>query len=182
MQRSRRFVFSLGIVALTMAHGSVIAEPEGTGRVDCRILENGESASGTISLRKDGSEVRKESCNGVITVEIGTYSAVVSLDGVLNGAEQKHSLTVRKGSTARVVADFPTGFLEVHILSEGKKAAGMAIIRKDNGQIGTLGSGVSAHLSVGSYQVVARYRSQEKQFDNVIIEAAKKVVLNATFD
>jgi hypothetical protein len=100
---------------------------------------------------------------------------------VLNGAEQRLPVTVQKGSTAKVTADFPTGFLEVNIQSEGKKAAGMAIIRKDNRQIGTLGSGVSAHLTVGTYQVVARHRTDEQLFDNVVIASGRKVSLNASF-
>ncbi len=181
MKRSRRFASLLIIVALAMVYGRAIAEPPGVGKVDCQILENGGSATGTVSLQKDGREVVKASCSGSMSVEAGSYSAVVSLDGVLNGAEQRHAITVQAGKATRVVADFPTGFLQVNILSKGKKAAGMAVIRKDSRQIGTLGSGVSAHLSVGTYRVVARYRSQEKLFENVVIEAGKSVVLEASF-
>ena len=50
----------------------------------------------------------------------------------------------------------------------------MAVIRKDGKQIGTLGSGVAAHLSAGSYEVVARYRSQEKRFDDVQIKKGER--------
>lgn len=181
MTRSRRFIFLLCLVALELVHGSVVAEPEGAGKIDCQITENGGSATGTVSLRQEGREVKKSSCSGSFTVESGSYTAVISLDGVLNGAEQRQAITVQVGKTTQVVADFPTGFLQVDILSKGKKAAGMAVIRKDSRQIGTLGSGVSAHLSAGTYRVVARYRSQEKPFDNVVIEAGKRVVLEASF-
>ena len=58
----------------------------------------------------------------------------------------------------------------------------MAIIRKDGKQVGTLGSGVAAHLSAGSYQVVARYRTQQKVFDAVAIEQGKPTVLEAAFE
>jgi hypothetical protein len=181
MKRSRRFVFFSTIVTLVLVHGSVIAEPASVGKVDCQILENGGSATGTVSLQRDGREVKKGSCSGSLSIEAGSYIAIISLDGVLNGAEQRHAITVQAGKATRVVADFPTGFLQVNILSKGKKAAGMAVIRKDSRQIGTLGSGVSAHLSVGTYRVVARYRSQEKLFDNVVVEAGKRVVLEASF-
>jgi len=181
MERFRCFVFFSIIVALGSIPYSVIAEPQGVGKVECQILENGGSATGTISLQRDGREVKHGTCGGSVSVKSGSYMAVVSLDGVLNGAEQRHAITVRTGKATRVVADFPTGFLQVNILSNGKKAAGMAVIRKDSRQIGTLGSGVSAHVSVGTYRVVARYRSQEKAFDNVIVEASKRVVLEASF-
>lgn len=181
MKRFRRFVLLSVVVSLVFVHGSVIAKEEGVGRVDCQILENGDSATGTVSLLRDGREVKKASCGGSLTVEAGSYTAVVTIDGVLNGAEQRHAITVQTGKSTRVVADFPTGFLQVNILSKGKKAAGMAVIRKGGRQIGTLGSGVSAHLSVGTYQVVARYRSQEKLFNDVVVEASKSVVLEASF-
>lgn len=181
MKRFRRFALLLTIVSLVLICGSIIAQAEGVGRVDCQILENGGSATGTVTLLRDGREVKKASCSGSLTVEAGSYTAVVSLDGVLNGAEQRHAIAVQTGKSTRVVADFPTGFLQVNILSKGKKAAGMAVIRKDGRQIGTLGSGVSAHLSVGTYRVVARYRSQEKLFDDVVVEAGKRLVLEASF-
>jgi hypothetical protein len=58
----------------------------------------------------------------------------------------------------------------------------MALIRKDGRQIGTLGSGVTAHLSAGSYEVVARYRSQERRYDKVAVAAGQHAVVDAAFE
>jgi hypothetical protein len=58
----------------------------------------------------------------------------------------------------------------------------MAVIRKDGKQIGTLGSGVAAHLSAGHYQIVARYRSQQKEFADVAITAGQRTTLDAAFE
>ena len=79
-------------------------------------------------------------------------------------------------------ADFATGLLEVRIQSKGRDTAGIAVIRRDGKQIGTLGSGVTAHLSTGSYEVIARYRTHERRFENVAIQADQRTALNASFD
>jgi hypothetical protein len=111
-----------------------------------------------------------------------SYTAVIGLDGVLDGPERRMEVSVKSGEVASVAADFATGIIEVQIESKGRQAAGMAVISLDGRQIGTLGSGVSAHLSAGTYQVVARYRTQQKQFGSVSIEAGKKEVLRASFE
>lgn len=153
----------------------------GSGKVECKVLENGEAASGTISVRKDGNEVAQGGCNQPLSVPAGSYSAVISLDGALDGPEQTQTVTVKAGAVARVTADFPTGILQVFIESAGKQAAGMAVIRRGGSQIGTLGSGVAAHLSAGAYEIVARYRTEKKDFDTAVLERGKRLVLNASF-
>jgi len=62
----------------------------------------------------------------------------------------------------KLKADFPTATLEVRIASSGRRAAGMAVIKRNGQQLGTLGSGVAAHLSTGTYRILVRYRTQEK--------------------
>ncbi len=152
------------------------------GKVSCEVLENGKPASGTLTVLNGDSEVAAGSCGKPFEVPAGTYTAALSLDGALDGPEQRKPLAIQAGQTVKVDADFATGLLEMRIRSQGRDAAGMAVIRKDNKQIGTLGSGVAAHLSVGSYQVVARYRSQEKRFDEVQIKKGERTPLEATFE
>ena len=91
-------------------------------------------------------------------------------------------LTATAGKTSKLNADFATGLLEVKIQSQGRDTAGMAVIRKADKQVGTLGSGVAAHLSVGTYQVIARYRAQQKTFDNVAITAGQRTHLEVSFE
>jgi hypothetical protein len=162
----------------TVAQASVPAR----GRVICEITENGESASGTISIQLNGREVAAGSCGKELTVDSGSYTAVIKLDGALDGPSQQKSVSISANGKATVSADFATGTLEVRIASQGKRAAGMAIIKKNGAQIGTLGSGVAAHLSAGTYQVVARYRTSEKSLGDVTINGGQRLALDASFE
>jgi len=152
------------------------------GKVACEVKENGKAASGTLSLLQGDKEVASGPCGKPISVAAGDYDAVLSLDGALDGPQQKKPVKVAAGQTVSANADFATGLLEVRIRSQGRDTAGMAIIRKDGKQVGTLGSGVAAHLSTGSYQVVAKYRTQQKVFDAVAIQQGKPTVLEASFE
>lgn len=154
----------------------------GAGSVLCEILENGQPASGMVVLLQGETEVGRGSCGRPISVPAGEYIAVLSLDGALDGPERRMPVSAQAGRPAKLSADFPTGLLEVKIRSQGRDTAGMAVIRKDNRQIGTLGSGVAAHLSAGTYQVVARYRTQQKGFDAVQIQKGQRTVLDVAFE
>jgi hypothetical protein len=170
------------LLALAGAALQPTARAADNGKVACEVKENGKAATGTLSLLQGDKEVASGPCGKPLSVAAGTYDAVLSLDGALDGPQQKKPLTVTAGQAASVSADFATGLLEVRIRSQGRDTAGMAVIRKDGKQVGTLGSGVSAHLSTGSYQVVARYRTQQKVFDAVAIEQGKPTVLEASFE
>jgi hypothetical protein len=150
--------------------------------VTCEILENGKPGSGVVRMLQGEVEVANSACGKAVDVPAGSYTAALELDGALDGPEQRKPITLAAGQSMKVSADFPTGTLEVRILSAGKDAAGMAIIRKDGKQIGTLGSGVSAHLSTGTYAVTARYRAQERVFNNVQIDRDKRTALEASFE
>src|SRR3954452_20482015 len=115
----------------------------GSGKVTCQVLENGKPASGMLTVSQGASQVASGSCGSPIDVPAGTYTATLGLDGALDGPEQQKPLTVTAGQSAKLDADFATGLLEMRIRSQGKDAAGMAVIRKDDRQIGTLGSGVA---------------------------------------
>jgi hypothetical protein len=154
----------------------------GRGRVICEITENGDSASGTVSIQRDNQEVANATCGKELSVEAGSYTALVRLDGALDGPSQQKSVSVTSNGKVAVKVDFPTGTLEVRIASQGKRAAGMAIIKKNGAQIGTLGSGVAAHLSAGTYQVFARYRAFEKSLGDVTIGPGQRLTLDAAFE
>ena len=154
----------------------------GGASVSCEILENGQPASGTVALLSGDKEVAQGSCGKPIAVGPGDYTAVLSLDGALDGPQERKPVTVKASGAAKVSADFATGLLEVRIKSQGRDTAGMAVLRKGGAQIGTLGSGVPAHLSVGTYEVVARYRTQQKAFPDVAIKKGERTVLDAAFE
>jgi hypothetical protein len=164
------------------SYGGTAETQSGSARVICEITENGDAASGTISVQRDGKEVASGTCGKELTLAAGSYSAVVRLDGALDGPAQTKALTLELNSKSSLKVDFQTGTLEVRIASQGKRAAGMALIKKNGQQIGTLGSGVAAHLSAGVYRVTARYRALEKDLGDVAVTAGKPVTLDAAFD
>jgi hypothetical protein len=150
-------------------------------RVTCEITENGQPASGTITVLADGAEVVEGTCGRPLPIPAGAHEAVLRLDGALDGPERRIPLEALAGRTVPLSADFATGLLEVRIQSQGRDTAGIAVIRKDRRQVGTLGSGVTAHLSVGSYEVIARYRTHERRFESVEIRKGERSALAASF-
>lgn len=153
----------------------------GAGQASCAVTENGEPASGSLVLQRDGTEVARGACGKPVTAPPGAYTAVIALDGALDGPTRSERITLEAGKTRELRADFETGVLEVRIEREGRRAAGMAIIRRDGAQIGTLGSGVAAHLSAGRYEVVVRYRADEKSFPDVVVSKGTPTKLEASF-
>ncbi|HEX2676028.1 MAG TPA: hypothetical protein VHM19_05295 [Polyangiales bacterium] len=183
MTRSTKLsALSLCVLALAAIGSWPAFADEPSAKVTCEILENGEGASGEVSIQQNGTEVATGTCGKELAIPAGTFDAILRLDGALDSPEQKQPLTVKKKGSAKLKADFATGLLEVSIASQGKRAAGMAIIKRDGKQIGTLGSGVPAHLSAGSYEVVARYRTQEKSWTDVKVEKGARVTLDASFE
>lgn len=177
---SRQIAVAWGLFAWS-AFGAAV-EAQGAARLMCEITENGEPASGTVSVQRDGKEIAAGTCGREISLPAGTYTAIVKLDGALDGPAQTKSLVVEPGSRSMLKVDFATGTLEIRIASQGKRAAGMAIIKQNGVQIGTLGSGVAAHLSAGTYQITARYRTQEKDLGTVAVSAGQRVALDAAFE
>jgi hypothetical protein len=165
---SGHLALALALFTWTLVNGQAGAQ-SATAHLLCEVTEN-------------GKEIAAGTCGKELNVPAGSYTAIVQLDGALDGPSQQRALNVSGGSKNALKVDFGTGLLEIRITSQGKRAAGMAIIKKDGRQIGTLGSGVSAHLSAGSYQVVARYRTQEKSLGEVVISAGQHVALDASFD
>jgi hypothetical protein len=149
--------------------------------VTCEITENGQPASGTISVWVDGAELAEGTCGRPLAIPAGEHEVVLRLDGALDGPERRLPLQALAGRTVPVSADFSTGLLEVRIQSQGRDTAGIAVIRRGGRQVGTLGSGVAAHLSVGSYEVIARYRTHERRFEAVEIRKGERTALAASF-
>ncbi len=190
--RTPMVLFSL-TMALICAQSSVgqaaprstIVEPvratQARGRIACRITENGGAASGTVAIRKDGQEIATGTCGEPVGVPSGSYEVVLGLDGALDRPVKTVEVTVAPGGTATAAADFQTAILEVRIEAEGRRAAGMATIFRNGERVGTLGSGVSGHLSAGTYDIVARYRGAEQRFDAVTLAPAERRSLAATF-
>ena len=159
----------------------VARSAQARGRISCRITENGGAASGTITITKGGQEVSAGACGSPIAVPAGAYEVVLGLDGAIDRPEKTLQVTVAPGATGLAAADFQTAILEVRIEAGGRRAAGMATIFRNGERVGTLGSGVSGHLSAGTYDIVAKYRNSEQRFDAVTLAPGERRALSATF-
>jgi hypothetical protein len=187
-------VFLAPVVAATLSAAPAHAAPpaglnpepvaraaQARGRIACRITENAGAASGTITIRRDGAEVSTGTCGSPVAVPAGSYEVVLGLDGAIDRPERTVQVTVAPGATANAVADFQTAILEVRIEAGGRRAAGMATIFRNGERVGTLGSGVSGHLSAGTYDIVAKYRNSEQRFDAVTLAPGERRSLAASF-
>jgi hypothetical protein len=177
-----RSAMTLGLACAAALLALEPVSADGNGRVICTISENGQPASGVVSLQQNDKEITSGSCGKEFSVPAGTYSAALRLDGAFDGPELKQNVVVEAGAVANLSTNFETGSLEIRIVSHGKRAAGMAIIKRGAQQLGTLGSGVVAHLSVGTYRVIVRYRAQEKDLGAVSIATGQRVTLDAAFE
>lgn len=166
-----------------LSFGSTEVRADGGGHVLCEISENGEMATGVVSVQRDGKEIATTACGHELSVPAGDYVAALRLDGAFDGPEQRQNLHITAGApTVKLKADFATAVLEVRIASSGRRAAGMAVIKRRGQQLGTLGSGVQAHVSAGTYRVLVRYRTQEKDLGDITLTAGQHLTLDASFE
>jgi hypothetical protein len=102
------------------------------------------------------------------------------LDGTLDNPSKTTEVEVVAGKTAPVTIDFQTGVLEVRIEAKGQRGTGMVTVNRGSDRIGTLGSGVAARLSAGSYEVVVRLGGQERRY-TVDLRPGQRRLVRAQF-
>jgi len=178
---TEKIATTIALLALLTGLPTAAAQQQRHGQLDCRVTENGGVASGTMTVRDGDREVATGSCGSAVTVPPGSYRVTLRLDGALDQPERTVTTRVRGGASETATADFATGILEVRITANGRRAAGMATIFRNGDRIGTLGSGVAGHLSAGTYDVVVRYRAEERRFDGVSIARGQRRALSAAF-
>ena len=178
-----RSTLAFGCLCALLMGGSQLARAEAGGHVSCEITENGEIATGVVSVQRNGKEIATSACGRELSVPAGDYVAALRLDGAFDGPEQRQTIQVKAGGAPiKLKADFATAVLEVRIASSGRRAAGMAVIKRGGQQLGTLGSGVQAHVSVGTYRVLVRYRTQQKDLGDITMSAGQHLTLDASFE
>jgi hypothetical protein len=150
------------------------------GLLRCVAEDNGVPGDASVELLQNGRSVARGSCSNPISVPAGAYTAVVTLEGVLDRPRQSVPVMVGEGAESIARASFRTAILEVRFTDQGATAYGIAEVRRGGVVVGTLGNGVAARVSAGTYQVVARYRMQERVFD-VTLDAGDRRALRAAF-
>ena len=147
-----------------------------SGEIRCSVTENAAPARGTVSVTQNGKEVGAGSCGATLSVPAGKCKVTVRLDGTVDNPSQVVDVEVRPGQTAPVTVDFKTGVLEVRIESKAQSGTGLVTVNRGTERIGTLGSGVAARLSAGTYQVVVRLGDQERRYEVELRPGQRRLV------
>ena len=178
-QRSRIASVPRLAVAALLFFGAGTAEAQ-TGKIACSVTENGSPARGTIVVEQNGREVGGGSCGAALSVPAGKYKVTVRLDGTLDNPAKSLSVEVSAAKATPVSVDFQTGVLEVRIETKGQRGTGMVTVNRGSTRIGTLGSGVAAHLSAGTYEVVVRLGGEERRY-SVDLRPGQRRLVRAQF-
>jgi len=104
----------------------------------------------------------------------------VRLDGTLDNPSKSVRVEVSPGKATPVSVDFQTGVLEVRIETKGQRGTGIVTVNRGSQRIGTLGSGVAARLSAGSYEVVVRLGGEERRY-SVDLRPGQRRLVRAQF-
>lgn len=165
------------VAALCGGSGTVKAQ---TGQIRCSVTENGSPARGTIVVEQDGREVGGGSCGAVLSVPVGKCKVTVRLDGTLDNPSKSVRVKVSAAKATPVSVDFQTGVLEVRIETKGQRGTGIVTVNRGSKRVGTLGSGVAARLSTGTYEVVVRLGGEERRY-SVDLRPGQRRLVRAQF-
>ena len=167
------------LVAMAWFSTAGAAEAQ-TGEIRCAVTDNGAPAHGTIAVEQNGRKVGAGSCGAILSVPPGKCTVTVRLDGTLDNPAKTVSVEVVAGKTVPVAVNFQTGVLEVRIEAKGQSGTGIVTVNRGGKRIGTVGSGVGARLSAGSYEVVVRLGGQERRY-SVDLRPGQRRVVRAQF-
>jgi hypothetical protein len=157
-------LLALALLGWALAHEGDAAADASGGQIRCTVTENGNPASGTVEIEKDGLRVASGSCGRSHAVPAGPCKVTVRLDGALDNPAKTVTVRAEADKTVPVTVDFATAVLEVRIDAKGGRGTGLVAVEKAGRRIGTIGSGVPARLSVGAYEVVVRLGGNEKRY------------------
>lgn len=151
-----------------------------TGTIACSVTENGSPANGTMIVERDGRRIGSGSCGAAVSAPAGKCNVTVRLDGALDNPSKTLGVKVTAGSPSPVSVDFQTGMLEVRIETKGQRGTAMVTVNRGAKRIGTLGSGVAARLSTGTYEVVVRLGGEERRY-SVDLRPGQRRLVRAQF-
>ncbi|MGE0786882.1 MAG: hypothetical protein AB7S26_14515 [Sandaracinaceae bacterium] len=134
------------------------------GSLACDVTENTLTADATYEVRSAGRVVASGSCATPATLAVGTYDVTLTLMTALDRPQRTVQVTVPANATATASARFDTGLIEVRIMKDRAPAGGVTMIYRDGVLVGTIGTGLVAHLSPGRYDLTARYHLETKAY------------------
>ncbi|MBK8169708.1 MAG: hypothetical protein IPK60_05130 [Sandaracinaceae bacterium] len=182
MKKNLATVVSVSVLTLLAAFVNAgAASAQQRARILCSATDNGQSASGSVSVKQGDREIANGITGTAIAVPNGTYDVIVTLDGALDHPTVTSQVVVARAQQYTTTATFQTAVLQIQVEAAGRHAAGMATITRNGERVGTLGAGVPCHLSAGTYDIVVRYRSTERRFDGIALSPGEHRSLTASF-
>src|SRR5690606_10182932 len=137
-------------------------------------------AIASVEVRQAGQVVASGSTASPIQLPAGTYDVTLTLDGALDRPTRSVRVEVPEGGMATARASFSTAILEVRFTQARPGVPALPTIRQGERVIGTLGSGVTARVSAGTYQIDARYRTEQRSY-TVTLAPGQRRALSAAF-
>lgn len=145
-------------------------------KLQCTITENGTPSRGTVLVERDGQRLASGACGRELVVPPGPCTLTVRLDGALDNPAKTVQATAKAGATQAVPVDFATATLEVRVETTNARGTGLVSVERDGKRLGTLGSGVGARLSAGSYVVVVRMGGKEQRYDATLRPGQRRII------
>ena len=162
------------------------------GRIAVSIKQNEAVASGSFEVHRlanpssgaAGETVASGRSGNPVQVAPGKYDVVVRLDGAIDRPERwLRGVQVLSGRTVSLEQAFQTSILEVRVTARGRRAAATIYVRRagESSEVATLGAGVRAVISSGTYDIVVRHRREERTFPSTALIPGRARTLTATF-
>lgn len=159
---------------------SPVSAEEGASFV-CESQDNGKAAPATFRLMAGGQEILSGSCGAIKAIPVGSYEALIVLDGALDLPTYREQLTALPGKTVRVKARYETGELVVDVTRDGRRSVGMVRLFREGKPFASVGAGSANRLSTGSYGVEVESRGEKRPLVPITIVRGERRVLVVDF-
>ena len=151
--------------------------PARPGLVQCHVTAAGVLAPATVEVRDHGRVIASGTCGERLSVAAGSYDATITLERAIDRPQQNVRLIVPEGGVATASAAFDTSIIEVRFLKSGASTFGQAILERDGRTLGSIGSGVVAHVSSGRLTIRARYLTEWKTYTVDLSNGQRRAVI-----
>jgi len=158
--------------------------PSTAGSLRCSATRNGVESRATVELIQNGRTIASAACGlGALPLSAipGAYVARISLADTFDGTHRDVPVQVVAGQVRGLTVEVPTALLEVRAEVAGRLVFGRAIVRRSGNVVGSLGSGVVATLTPGSYDIEVVQGSQRRLLQGIRLAPGQRRALRVAF-
>lgn len=150
--------------------------PACPGQLFASVDENGAPAIASVEVRQEERLVASGRSTEPISLPPGRYDVVLTLEDVLDRPSRTVRIDVPEGGSVTARASFATAILEVRFTKNRSAVHGLATVRRNGRVVGTLGSGVTARVSAGAYEIDARYRTETRTHAVELVQGQRRAL------